>query len=229
MKDLHSGDAHFIENIIDERESKTIDIFPEIDLFKDAEEAETIIQQKTSVMLLIAQTLRDRHRMILNESTLKRCFKVIADFGLTRTGNGMPPSIHMAMIWFGLPNLNEKIVCNLIVKELCQKGYDVYIYHYTRNRHRRGPLQQPQNLALKTPQKSPKKSAGGPPPKRRKLTVAVVNDDEEEEEDDEAQDDSESEQEFSELSEDEEEEEDDDMDLDLTESEEEPTDEDEEE
>uniref|UniRef100_A0AC34GK99 Uncharacterized protein n=1 Tax=Panagrolaimus sp. ES5 TaxID=591445 RepID=A0AC34GK99_9BILA len=120
MKDLHCGDAHYIKNIINERESKAINIFPEIDLFKDSEEAEPVIQQKTSAMLLIAQTLRDRHRMILNESTLKRCFKLITDFGLSRAGSEMP-SIHMAMIWFGLPNLNEKIVCNLIVKELCQK------------------------------------------------------------------------------------------------------------
>lgn len=68
--------------------------------------------------------------MVFNESALKRCFKAIADFALTRDEL---PSIHMGIFWYGIPTLNERAVCNLIVKEFCRRGLDVYIYHYARH------------------------------------------------------------------------------------------------
>jgi uncharacterized protein YdcH (DUF465 family) len=132
MHDLHSGDAHFIENIIFEHESIARKIKPKVDLDEDETktEASEKLTQKISVLLMVAQNLRDRHKLSLTESSVTRCFKAISDFALTRDEL---PSIHMPCIWHGVPNLNEKMVRKLAVKGLCKKGIDVYCYRYKKN------------------------------------------------------------------------------------------------
>lgn len=67
--------------------------------------------------------------MYINENSLKHCFKKIAQFAKTREGM---PSLHMAMIWWGIQNLNERTVLGMITKYLCKEGMNVYIYQYRR-------------------------------------------------------------------------------------------------
>ena len=64
VQDLHCGDVHLVEGIIDERESESVTIQPELSLDEDnvKKDAAKKLLQKVSVLLMVGQTLRDRHR-----------------------------------------------------------------------------------------------------------------------------------------------------------------------
>ena len=147
----------------------------------------------------------------MTESNIKHCFRMISEFSLRRK---TLPSIHMPMIWWGLPNPQlERIVLKCITTQFLTNGLDVYIYHYRRGGQTHGSkVTQPSKSNL-SQFFSRKYSYSNSPPKK-KSKVEIVDDDEVE---DEAEEDNRSEEE--DFTETETETEDDEIDLELTDEE----------
>ena len=64
MSDLHVGDSHFLEGILGKQKSISVPLVAEIDLDEDKKHAEAPekMERVVSVQLIVAQSLRDRHR-----------------------------------------------------------------------------------------------------------------------------------------------------------------------
>uniref|UniRef100_A0AC34Q274 Uncharacterized protein n=1 Tax=Panagrolaimus sp. JU765 TaxID=591449 RepID=A0AC34Q274_9BILA len=146
MNDLHTGDCHILERIIPSQKSVVNDLKPKMIIQNLNKEIDASIKilRKLSIVLMVTQNLRDRHRMYMSENNLKHCFKMIAQYAKTKD---KMPSLHMPMIWWGVQNIDEKTVLGMITKYLCKEGMNVYIYQYRKFKGNKNPPLQPQQTA----------------------------------------------------------------------------------